>query len=1067
MTDNYTSMWAALAQDSSKFEQSMDPLHRKQTGSYYTSLELTYSMMQEMVDSLPETEKDFIYKKTFLEPCVGTGNFVYAYLNVCKSLNLTSEQYKELVNNIYVCDINSDALEVYKRNLSRYVQNLFQISLEDDYFSTHVGTGLMIDVDAAATRYIPVTDVFPPEIVKNGFDFVVTNPPYKNLKAERGHYQSISQYNSDKAKYAKIGKLAAKQFPFSSVGPLNLYKLFVEEIIERYTSPKGVCSLLIPASILSDKTCSKLRTRILGTCSLKSLRIIAETSNYVDASQALCAMLLVKSGTTSSVYIDGSFSGNIHNGTIVSVKDFLDSSIGNAILVLSPEEYSIRQKMQKFPTIKDIPYIFNLRGELDITINKSFITSKETPYTLYRGRHVGYYYINEDSRLSTKEYVETAFVHSTAKRRFIHKQRLICQQIANMAKKRRISFTLVPSESVLANSCNFIAIDPNPDGVDYYFLMGVLNSQLIDWFFKLTSSNNHINNYEIDNFPIPIHYVGKAKISELVRQYLEFPNEKLLAHIEELVKEAYGIPPAEKKEVKYTKKDEQLHPKTLFNDQSIILQRLAQDIHQFIPNITDDICRDVLAGKLSLQDVYNESNVILDSFNQKVVENIEKKYRKLSDLEVLNHTTFKLSNLDLEMIKPVPQGGSWKDIPPETVQKSKRLARISQTGGRTTLYGRIDYNKPSYTITTYFNRPGNGTYVHPVHERVLSVREAARFQSFPDEYLFCGNQTEMLKQVGNAVPVLLAYNIGKSIKNKTGCATSVDLFSGAGGMTYGFKLAGIKAVIANDIVEAACITLKTNNPEIPVLCGDITNEETKSTIISAGIQGNADIICGGPPCQGFSLAGYRMKDDPRNQLFKHFVDIVSGVNPKVIVFENVEGILSYQGGETYRNIIELFSELGYYTEGRTLMANHYGVPQRRKRVIILCTRKDLGVLPADLFPSPITPNIDHQVTAHDTISDLENVPCSEHAVYASKYSSPILKFLKGEISADDYLDDIKKTRCNLPKPSQRVTVKNSESGKERVSVDKSVQKGILFSKSETVTPKIEFQQLNFSYFTNK
>ena len=356
------------------------------------------------------------------------------------------------------------------------------------------------------------------------------------------------------------------------------------------------------------------------------------------------------------------------------------------------------------------------------------------------------------------------------------------------------------------------------------------------------------------------------------------------------------------------------------------------------------------------------------------------------------------------MIRPVPQGGSWKDIPAETVQKSKRLSRITKTGGRTTLYGRIDYSKPSYTITTYFNRPGNGTYVHPVHQRVLSVREAARLQSFPDDYMFYGNKSDMLKQVGNAVPVLLAYNLGKAIREKTGCTTSVDLFSGAGGMTYGFKLAGINAVIANDIVENACITLKSNCPEISVLCGDITDESVKQQIINQGKLLNADIICGGPPCQGFSLAGFRRDDDPRNQLFRHFVDIVSGVSPKVIVFENVEGLLSYQNGETYRNIIELFSELGYHAEGRTLMANHYGVPQRRKRVIILCTKKELNILPSDIYPTAITPNMDRQATAYDTMFDLESVECSENAKYSSAFSSPILQFLKHEISADEYLE---------------------------------------------------------------
>jgi DNA (cytosine-5)-methyltransferase 1 len=396
----------------------------------------------------------------------------------------------------------------------------------------------------------------------------------------------------------------------------------------------------------------------------------------------------------------------------------------------------------------------------------------------------------------------------------------------------------------------------------------------------------------------------------------------------------------------------------------------------------------------------------IDRFLSNVASSMETKYRGIFESIVLNHTTFKLSDLDLEMIKPIPQGGNWTNIPEETVKKSKRLMRISETGGRTTLYGRLAYNKPSYTITTYFNRPGNGTYVHPTHERVLSVREAARLQCFPDSYYFYGNKKDTLEQIGNAVPTLLAYNIGKSIKEKIGCSTSVDLFSGAGGLTYGFKLADIRALISNDFFEASCVTLKTNCPEIDVTCGDITDDNVKKRVIEAGIKGKADIICGGPPCQGFSLAGYRNADDPRNQMFRHFVEIVSKVNPKVVVFENVEGLMSFQGGKTYRNIISLFSELGYEAEGRLLHAVQYGAPQKRKRVIILCIRKDLKISPSDVYPKPITPEEENQITVKDTIFDLENVECSESARYVSDYSSPIIKFFKGEFGAEEYCKTI-------------------------------------------------------------
>lgn len=988
-------IWKNIGQDGYDVEHSMNSLYRKRTGSYYTDLELTLSMMREMIDSLSEERRKTIYNRTFLEPCVGTGNFVFAYLRVCKELGYTIDEYKTLLNNIYVCDINNTALKVYRKNLMVFTKSAFDIELDDEYFRTHIGSGLLVDVDAETTSYIPITDVFPAEVIRRGFDFVVTNPPYKNLKAEKGHYETEDEYERDKTKYFEIGKLASKMFPNSSAGTNNIYKLFVEEIIQRYLAPDGVGSLLVPVSILSDKTCSKLRTLLIDTTSLKAIRIISENSNFVEASQALCTLLFHKGEKSKTILVDGSFRGDLSKAIPVFVSDIMDETTGNAILVLSKQQYVQRHQMRTHPTIKDIKYIKNLRGELDITLNKASITNVDTGYRLIRGRHIGYYSMAD---IPEMEYVSTEFVEKTPKHSFIEHPRLACQQIVNMAKKRRVSFTLIPSNYVLGNSCNFLSVDPNLDGVDIFFLMGVLNSSLIDWYFKLTSSNNHINNYEIDSFPIPIFYEKKALISELVRKLTNSYDEELVQEVEHLVREAYGL---ENVAQEFCKKEIGFIKKTVFNDFTVLLDDFSRDLAAIIPEVNQAECIAILNGERKVNDILVRSAT---PFESKVVEGLVTKYMKLASGQVLNHTTFKLSDLDLEMIKPIPQGGSWKDIPMETVQKSKRLSRITQTGGRTTLYGRIDYSQPSYTITTYFNRPGNGTYVHPIHERVLSVREAARFQCFPDSYLFLGNKTDMLNQVGNAVPVILAYCIGRSIKEKIGCSTSVDLFSGAGGMTYGFKLAGIHAVAANDIAEPACVTLKVNNPEISVICGDITDENTKKTIIQKGLAGEADIICGGPPCQGFSMAGWRRKDDPRNQLFRHFVDIVSAVNPKVIVFENVEGILSYQSGETYRDIITLFSELGYYTEGRKLMANHYAVPQRRKRVIILCTRKDLEVMPTDIFPSVITPNPDRQITAYETIYDLERVDCSETAKYDSDYQSNILQYFKDNISIEEYVD---------------------------------------------------------------
>ena len=114
--------------------------------------------------------------------------------------------------------------------------------------------------------------------------------------------------------------------------------------------------------------------------------------------------------------------------------------------------------------------------------------------------------------------------------------------------------------------------------------------------------------------------------------------------------------------------------------------------------------------------------------------------------------------------------------------------------------------------------------------------------------------------------------------------------------------------------------------------------------------------------------------------------------------------MSFQGGKTYREVHTLFSELGYNTTGHTLMSNEYAVPQKRKRVILICTRNDLGINPEELYPKPITVSSEKQVTARETIADLENVECTETASYADCEESDILKFFKGKLSYKEYVE---------------------------------------------------------------
>ncbi|MBQ9417793.1 MAG: DNA cytosine methyltransferase [Bacteroidales bacterium] len=208
--------------------------------------------------------------------------------------------------------------------------------------------------------------------------------------------------------------------------------------------------------------------------------------------------------------------------------------------------------------------------------------------------------------------------------------------------------------------------------------------------------------------------------------------------------------------------------------------------------------------------------------------------------------------------------------------------------------------------------------------------------------------------------------------------TSIDLFSGCGGLTLGFRMAGVRSILASDIDENCEKTFRRNFPDVPFICKDITDitpDDVRSVIGDAV----PDIIIGGPPCQGFSLANKRrgkIADDPRNRLFYGFVKFVNWYSPKAFVMENVKGLLSMQGGEVIKTIVEEFSnagEYGYHVSYRILKASDYGVPQNRERVVLIGIRKDIDAEPR--FPAPLQQ--DHYLTVDEAISDLPQLEAGQ------------------------------------------------------------------------------------------
>ncbi len=315
-----------------------------------------------------------------------------------------------------------------------------------------------------------------------------------------------------------------------------------------------------------------------------------------------------------------------------------------------------------------------------------------------------------------------------------------------------------------------------------------------------------------------------------------------------------------------------------------------------------------------------------------------------------NHVCARLSEFDMEVIRTVPPGGNWQDIPVEIASKSSRLTQIRRSGGRTTYYGRLKGDLPSYTISTYFNRPGNGTFIHPTQDRLISQREAARLQSFPDRFRFLGSVTSIYRQIGNAVPPLLARAIGSQIPR----GEVVDMFAGAGGLSEGLMQAGHRPIIASDINPHMCASYEYNHPDTLVMRLDITDSAGFERLVSEIDERTAGrtlrMIAGGPPCQGFSTAGNWDSNDSRNSLFTPFLRVVERIMPDYVLIENVEGIQWMNKGNTLKAILSSLESIGYCTTHMTLRAEEYGVPQRRRRVFILGSTREMDLVgPVPLF----------------------------------------------------------------------------------------------------------------------
>lgn len=192
-------------------------------------------------------------------------------------------------------------------------------------------------------------------------------------------------------------------------------------------------------------------------------------------------------------------------------------------------------------------------------------------------------------------------------------------------------------------------------------------------------------------------------------------------------------------------------------------------------------------------------------------------------------------------------------------------------------------------------------------------------------------------------------NENHCMPNKKGSEFNfVDLFCGAGGLSIGLEQAGMTCVLGSDINTYAMQSFRSYHKNAETYCGSISS--LSSEILKEKIgEKKIDLVCGGPPCQGFSTIGRGDKDDQRNSLFEGFIRVVRVLGPTYILFENVSGLLAAKNEKTLHSILASFKALGYRIKIKILESQHYGVPQKRKRTIILGCKENY----AFDFPKPV------------------------------------------------------------------------------------------------------------------
>lgn len=455
-----------------------------EAGAVYTQDQIAYDIVCRTIANLAIDDPQ---KIKILDFATGTGRF-YKQVVKCLEKKYGIDPEQSILNNIYAVDVDSVALNICRINA---LSKIAKLNVDKARIvATHIILKNALMRETLCDGEMAINQYDLDGLFFKGFHAIVSNPPYLVLKPNKSKMDASTIENiNSMVKYFRN----SSDYRYSIEGMLNLYQLSIEAMLGMLRKG-GEMGVICPSTLFADVSASSLRKYLLSKNKITYIKYFSEDDPlFENVTQATCIFHLTKGVPTNRIEIaqsDVRYEISIEDVKRVFKSNWEIPSIGKI-------EWDILRKLLSLPRLKNQSFIRNKRGELDLTLYKDYITCEPTGFRLVRGNMLSGDVINDMNH----EYVKPEFFE---KKSFDYmsfdygKKRLVCQQISNQTQNVRLKFVECQENDVLGNSCNYITVDEKflPQ------MKSLLNCALLNWRFKITSSNNHINNYELDELPM-------------------------------------------------------------------------------------------------------------------------------------------------------------------------------------------------------------------------------------------------------------------------------------------------------------------------------------------------------------------------------------------------------------------------------------------------------------------------------------------------------------------------------------------------------------------------------------